>query len=226
MLLRQKAIKLRKDGYSYSLISESLKTSKSTLNYWLKDIPYEPNQIVLDRIKNSSTKSASVLRRNKKRRDRIARQSGKNKVGKLTRRDLSMIGIGLYIGEGTKNKTQMVRVINSDPSTILIAMNWLKQIYGLKDNNFRLSIHLYPDLNIKKTLNFWSEVTKIPLQQFRKTQIDVRPKNLNLRRRILRYGTAQLTVYSDGDKKKGVYLFHKIMGQIDTIKEQINAGIV
>ena len=48
---RNEAIKLRKKGHSYNLISLKLNISKSTLSYWLKEVPYTPNKEVLKRIK-------------------------------------------------------------------------------------------------------------------------------------------------------------------------------
>ena len=53
-------------------------------------------------------------------------------------------------------------------------VGWLKEICGLKNNNFRLEIHLYPDSNIKASLNYWSRITGINKNQFGKTQIDCR----------------------------------------------------
>jgi uncharacterized protein YjcR len=50
--LRQEAENLRQQGYSYNLIYDRLGVSKSTLSYWFKDLPFAPNDEVLERIKN------------------------------------------------------------------------------------------------------------------------------------------------------------------------------
>ena len=80
---------------------------------------------------------------------------------------------------------------------------------------------MYPDMNLEETLSFWSKTTKIPLSQFRKTQIDRRLNKSNKNLKKLKYGTAQITVFSGGDSKKGVYLFHRIIGNIERIFKQV-----
>lgn len=45
ILEKQKAINLRKKGYSYSQIKEELGTSKSTLSAWLCDMPLSKERI-------------------------------------------------------------------------------------------------------------------------------------------------------------------------------------
>lgn len=48
--IREKVIKLRKEGHSYNYISEKIGISKSTLSGWLFNVPYTPNQITINRI--------------------------------------------------------------------------------------------------------------------------------------------------------------------------------
>jgi lambda repressor-like predicted transcriptional regulator len=219
--IKSNAIKLRRLGYSYALISQKTNIAKSTLNYWLKNIPYKPNRIVKKRIEESVDKSSKILHQRKVLRDKIAFDIGFREVGKITKRDLFMIGLGLYIGEGTKNKTQMVRIVNSDPKVIKLAISWLKKIFNITKKNLRVSVHMYPDMNLEETLNFWSKTTKIPLSQFRKTQIDRRLNKSAKNLKKLKYGTVQITVFSGGDSKKGVYLFHRILGNIESIYKRV-----
>ncbi len=119
--IKNKAIELRKKGYSYGLILKEIKISKSTLSSWLKEIPYEPNEEVWARIKTGPLKSGR-MKHNKRVRD-IAdiKNEAKEELGKLSKRDLWMIGLGLYMGEGAKTH-EIVRIINSDPKMIKLAI--------------------------------------------------------------------------------------------------------
>jgi len=47
---QERAVALRRQGYSYSLITEKLSVPKSTLSGWLRDIPFEPNQETFHRL--------------------------------------------------------------------------------------------------------------------------------------------------------------------------------
>ncbi|HUC96144.1 MAG TPA: helix-turn-helix domain-containing protein, partial [Candidatus Saccharimonadales bacterium] len=124
---KQRAVGLRSKGMSYSLISEQLGVSKSTLSNWLKDLPYTPNEQVLSRI--SRGQGTYGLRRRQMRIDEISelKAQGITEVGKVSKRDLWMIGLGLWIGEGSKTMEQ-IRLVNSDPRVVRLFLSWLREI--------------------------------------------------------------------------------------------------
>ncbi|KKR91961.1 MAG: hypothetical protein UU43_C0001G0141, partial [Candidatus Falkowbacteria bacterium GW2011_GWA2_41_14] len=217
--LKEKVIGLRKKGYSYSLIEQKLGVSNSTLSDWLKDVPFNPNKTVLRRIKNGPSISGRI-RHNLKVKDVIEiKKLAKKELGKITKRDLWLLGLGLYLGEGSKTY-EMVRIINSNPQIIKLAVKWFKEICQLEDTNITISLHLYPDNNIDECVKYWKKETNLPLTQFRKTQIDKRTDKSNKRKRKLPYGTAHLTIISNGNKNLGVRLHRKIMGWIENIFER------
>jgi transcriptional regulator with XRE-family HTH domain len=160
--LRQKAEELRKQGYSYALINERLGVSRSTMSYWFKDKPYTPNQEVLDRIKHGT--GVEGIRRHNQKVKEISnlRDMGKFELGELSKRDLWLLGIGLYIGEGSKT-TEAIRIVNSDPAVVKLAIKWLKDVCGLKDENLTISLHLYPDSDVEACKTYWQGVTELSL---------------------------------------------------------------
>ncbi len=206
--LKQKAIRLRKDGYSYSMISERLCVSKSTLHYWLSEIPYTANDEVRQRIGEARARSGEVKHQQKLETFRQSAKQAKKDIGTLSQRDLFMLGLGIYIGEGEKG--EVIGVINSDPRIIVLMMRWFMEVCELKKDNFSIAIHLYPDNNQKQCLQFWSEVTGLPQAQFGKTQIDRRRNKKQGKRGKLPYGTAHLRVKSNGQKEFGVLLARRI----------------
>jgi hypothetical protein len=218
--IKNEAIKLRDKGYSYNLISEKLGVGKGTLSAWLKDIKYSPNKQVLARIQSGPARSGE-LRHNARVRDiKEITALAKTELGKISKRDLWMIGLGLYLGEGSKLYEQ-VRIINSDPEIIALAAKWFKNICKLKNENITVAIHLYPDNNVDESLNYWSEKIGIPLGQFRKTQIDKRIDKSDKKRMKLPYGTAHITINGNGNPDFGVKLHRRIMGWIGGIFEQV-----
>ncbi len=223
--IRKEAINYRKKGYSYNMISKKLGVAKSTLSYWLKNVSYSPNKKVMNRISNACIKSIYTRRKRKIENIQKAKKIAKKEVGKLTKRDLFMLGIGLYWGEGDKRSKESVRMINSDPEIIKTAIKWLKEICGLNTKNFTLTIHTYPDNKIAEDINYWSKVTEIPKDQFKKTQIDKRKNKSSKKKRLLPHGTVKLVVKSNGKKEFGVFLFRRIMGWIETTTNQINKRV-
>ena len=223
LTLQKKAIELRKKGYSYNLIQKQIPVSKSTLSYWLSKIPFTPNKIVKERVAKSFLQSS--LARHKYRMDSMKKieDEAQQLFSNFGKRDMLLFGLGLYVGEGAKF-LQRVRIINSDPRVILFSVWWLEKVFLVPISHFSLTIHLYPDCNVHESLQFWSDLTKIPLTQFRKSQIDLRKNKSGKKHRKLLYGTANLEVNARGKKEFGVELFRRIMGSIDAVFEK--SGII
>ena len=223
--LKEKAREYRKNGYSYNMICQKLSLTKSTVANWTDNIPYTPNKEVIERIGQAKLKSA--LFKHKQRMTEIKEMTtlANVELGCVTLRDLWFLGIGLYLGEGAKSY-ECVRLINSDPQTIKIAVEWFKKTCHLKNKNFNPVVHAYPDNDIKKTINYWSKTMKIPKNQFGKTQIDKRKNKLEIKKHKLPYGTLHLYIKSCGNKEFGRKLHRRIMGWIKSATNQINAGVV
>lgn len=213
---RPAAILLRRKGYSYAMINKELGVSKSTLSNWFRNAPFTPNAEVLKRI--ASGQGAYGLRRREHRLSQINRELeiGKEEIGKLTKRDLWMIGLGIWIGEGSKTIEQ-IRVVNSDPQLISLWLLWLRKICELDDTNVTVAMHLYPDSDEQVCRLYWQKITKLPSEQFRKTQFDKRPNKNSVKLGKLPYGTLHVTVVSNGDPERGVKLFRRLKGWISGI---------
>lgn len=214
--IREQVFKLREEGYSYSYILQKVKISKSTLSAWLSNVPYSPNQTTITRI--GKARAASGYWKAKRKLESIenAEKEAKNEIGQVTKRDLFMLGIGIYIGEGSKSYN-IVRVINADPKIIKFAVKWFEKVIDLPRENFRIRLHLYPDNNIDECVDFWSSVSGIPAHQFQKTSIDKRKDKKMFKRGKLPHGTAHLSIRSNGRKEFGVFLARKINAWIKEV---------
>ena len=219
--LKQNAIGLRKAGYSYNMISKKINVAKSTLSNWLTDIPFIPNKEVLKRVGKAKLKSALYKQRIKFENIARMRNEAIKEVGRLSSRDLFMLGIGLYLGEGSKSHEE-VRIVNTDPIIIKLGIKWLMEFGGVRKEHLRVAVHGYPDHDINKLVAFWSKELHIPANHFIKTQIDSRLNKSTLKRRKLPYGTAHIYVRGGGTLLGGVRSLHrKIMGWIETTVKQV-----
>lgn len=212
--LKEKAISYRNKGYSYGMITEKIGVNKSTLSNWLAKVPFSPNKQLIKRIGLAKLKSASFKHNQKISEIKEMTNLAREELGQMTKRDLWLLGIGLYLGEGTKSY-EFVRVVNSDPQVIRIAMKWFRSACGLSDENFNPYIHAYPDNDIEKTIKYWSEITGIKKEQFGKTQIDTRINKVAIKKKSLPYGTLHLHIRSGGNKEFGRRLHRRIMGWIE-----------
>jgi hypothetical protein len=169
-----KALEMRRNGASYSMIKEQVGVSKSTLSLWLRDMPLPEERIreLRDFNETRIERTRETKRRKKEVRLEGVREVAKKKIGELNERELFLAGLFLYWGEGAKTKDSSVILSNTDPSMLIFFIQWL-QILGVSKDRLKIRINVYSDMNIQKELNYWSDVLKIPLSQFRKPYVKV-----------------------------------------------------
>jgi hypothetical protein len=219
-IIKDKALELRKEGNSYSFISSIIPVAKSTLSNWLKDVPFLPNELMKhNRIENINN-LIRVKRADKASSYINAYKYSSKEIGELNKRDIFMLGLGIYIGEGSKTSNQ-IRIVNSDPRIISFTIKWFKCCFGLSDSNFRVRIHAYPDNDEKRTVDFWVNSLNVKREYFQPTHIDNRVDKKKNREGVLPYGTAHLSIVSNGNKEFGVLLQRKIIASIDFALSQI-----
>lgn len=211
---RDDATKLRNAGYSYSMISQKLGIPKSTLSTWFSSHPFTPNNEVLKRIQYGPIISGAKRHAKRVQETTLLRKQGVIELGKMSKRDLWLFGLGLYLGEGAKSN-EMVQFSNADPETIKIMIRWFVECCNVAKENIVLYMHLYPDNSEEDAGKFWREITGLSKENFRKTYIDKRTNKSKMKRRSLPYGTVHLRIKSNGDPEKGIRLFRKIRGWMD-----------
>ena len=216
---KNEAIKLRKEGNSYAFISSNISVSKSTLSEWLKGVPFVPNETVKNNILENNRHIANFSRVDKAVSVKKASDYARGKIRNLSDRDIFIFGLGIYLGEGSKTGS-LTRIVNSDPRIVKFSMVWLKKCFGITDANFRVRIHMYPDNNESEVIKFWMRALGLKRESFQPSYVDVRLNKKKDRRGVLPYGTAHLSVVSNGVKDFGVLLQRKIIASIDLALEK------
>lgn len=181
--LKNKAIKLRLRGSTYSEINSKLpkKIPKSTLSEWFKKLEFTETQKknlkahVQNKIKKSQLIAVKVIRQAKV--DRLNVLKSKN-IFILPLLDVNiqkaMLSI-LYLGEGSKSKSsQNMTLGNANPQIIKLYLTLLKNCFKIDMSKFRVRIQCRADQNIRELESYWKEITKIPVKQFYPTYIDKR----------------------------------------------------
>ena len=220
------AIDLRKQGLSYNEISGKLKIPKSTLSLWLSNI--ELSQKAKDRISARVHKGsiAGLLKRNKnqtilaQKRAGEIRRLAKIETSGLLKNRLFLTGVSLYWAEGYKkgahgSKWKAVDFANSDPDLIRIMMKFFRKICKVENSKIKIQLIAHKNVDIKKALQFWSILTKIPENQFIKTCCSVSIYSKGKRNKnSLTHGTVHIRI-------NDVKLFFRIIGWIDGLKSKI-----
>jgi len=169
--LRQKAVELRKKGYSYSQIKSELGLNKSTLHYWLYNMPLSEERIRALRDWNPIRIERCRNTKRKKKEDRLALiyKEVSKELGNLSSREVFIAGLFLYWGEGNKTGSS-IGLTNTNPKMLHFYIYWLA-LFGIEKKQLKAKLHLYSDMDIKKQERFWSKELGIPLSQFTKSYI-------------------------------------------------------
>lgn len=202
--LKKKAIKLRKQGKSYSQIKEKIDIAKSTLSRWLSDYPLSEERIreLRDNNPRRIEKFRETMR--KKREKEMGEYYEKAKADiKNASSQLLISGFYLYWAEGTKSHRYRVAVSNTDPAMLRFFIGWLGEL-GVEREQKSVSLHLYKDMNPEEEISFWSDYLEINQDQFQKPYI----KDSNLEDRTYEpeneHGTCNVFYY----QKEIAYYVH------------------
>ena len=204
---RERALELRiKQQMSYGAIAKLLLVPKSTLSYWLKDLPLSAERVLeLRRQAWGRGEASRELFRQTMRKKRDAHDEGvyrkqKSRLGTLSSQSLFVAGLMLYLAEGTKNNDYAIVLANTDPRLIKFFIWWLQKFFKVPKKNIRMQLHLYQSMNIREQEKFWLKLGGLKKEQLYKNQIrPLRPGSFSYSESF-RHGTCQ--VYVAGRKYK------------------------
>lgn len=204
---RDQAIALRKKGLAINEISKQLHVAKSSVSTWVRHIIISPKQYDTLLQRSHTTKAIEKRRHsrllNEETKRNIIISEAQNQITKISDKELWLMGVMLYWAEGGKTQ-RMVRFSNGDPEMIQIMMEFFRRVCVVPEPKFRGYIHIHPHLNIERAEQYWSEIAKIPKNQFFKTYSKQNKSSKN-KKDTLPYGVLDIYVL---DTK----LFLKIVG--------------
>ena len=208
-----RAIKLRKQGFSYSEIIKEISIAKSTLSSWLKEIGLTKSQKQRLTIKKRFGQLRGAMARKNW---RIATQQKiynrvQADIGVLTQRELWLLGVALYWAEGAKEKENRpgsgVKFSNSDPRMIRLFLHWLLVCCNINRNKIYFEIYIHeiyrPQLvGVKK---YWASITGFSEENFK--NIYFKKHNIKTRRKnsgILYNGLLRVNVRASSELNRKI----------------------
>lgn len=221
-----KARFLRKQGKSIRAITKLLGVSKGSVSLWCRDVPLSKKQITRlheNKVRGGypgRMKGALLQKIRKQRKIEEYRLQGIQRAERIDEMSLLFIGLGLFLGEGSKAQSR-VRFSNSDPKIILLAMNWFMSCFDVyfEDFEFRIYINDLHRFREKEILRCWRFLTGAPATQFRKSVFIKSVHKKVYENAKLYIGTASLIV------KKSSDLQYRILGLCYGILERFGRGL-
>lgn len=210
---------LRSKGLSYGEIQKKVKVSKDTISRWCREITLSPKQ--LDRLFQNKLNGATkgrLIGAKKQQNERIERskllfENGLSKVGKPSKRDRFIAGIGLYIGDGGKGDKRFA-FSNSDPKTIKFMSVWLTEFFDVSPDKMAGQIWIHNNLDEKEARKYWSNLTKIPDNRIYKSYIAKNKTNSKkVRKQLHEHGIFTLLYLSSSIQREMLGLMAGILNQ-------------
>lgn len=220
---RERALELRKLGYSYKDILKEISVSKSTISSWLKDLPTtaEEKRYLKDRvdanISRGRIKSATANRRNRLERDQIIFEEAKKQFDQYKNNPLFYIGISLYWAEGAK-RSSIFQFMNSDSDMVNTMIRWCSTFFNKDIKEMYLRVYMHKVYGYENCEKQWSKDTGIPLDRFKKTIY--KPSGLGVKKRPMYKGCVRLEI------KNGTVLFKKMQFWQNLLISELKKGIV
>lgn len=168
---KEEAIKLRKQGFSYSEILKLVPISKSTLSVWLRDIGLakRQKQKLTEKRRLAQIKAQEACRNKRIEKEKEIIRLAKKQIKIISKRDLWILGSALYWAEGTKQKknnvSQKVTFNNSDPNMILLFNKWLLEACKLPLERLAYSIYIHRTADTEKAKKYWEKLLKTKIEK-------------------------------------------------------------
>lgn len=159
---QEEARRLRAQSMTLAEIAEKLGVSKSSVSIWVRDVPFTPSPR-----RWGPQRRPNRLHEAKLRQIEELDASGRARIGTLSDDAFLAAGIALYAGEGSKTDGGL-RFANTDATMVRFYCAWLRRFFQPDETRLRVRVYLHEGLDIDAAERHWSEVTGVPLEQFRK----------------------------------------------------------
>jgi hypothetical protein len=156
-----RARELRRQAWTLDEIAAELHVAKSSVSLWVRDVDFEPRPRMKAR-----RRGPNILQRRKAAEIEDLKVEGLLRLGSLSDQAFLAAGAALYAGEGAKRDGE-IRFANTNPHMVRFFCVWLRHFFQIDESRLTVRVYLHQGLDLDAAQHFWSELTAIPLTQFR-----------------------------------------------------------
>lgn len=159
---QERARELRARSWTLEEIARDLGVSRSSVSVWVRDVEFDPKPR-----NRSASRNPSSLHLARLAEIEAMNEWGREQIGELSEKAFLAAGTALYAGEGAKGDKEIV-FANTDPEMVSFFCRWLRRFFAIDERRLRVRVYLHEGLDIDAAQAFWSGVTGVPLEQFRR----------------------------------------------------------
>lgn len=152
---------MRAENRTLADIAETLGVAKSSVSLWVRDVPFTPSPRRYGAQRRPHPQHEARLREIE-----VLNHLGTSRIGGLTEEAFLVSGLALYAGEGAKGEGKVL-FANTDTAMIAFFCSWLRRFFVIDEERLRVRVYLHEGLDLAAAESHWSDVTGIPVDQFR-----------------------------------------------------------
>ncbi|MBB5928018.1 helix-turn-helix domain-containing protein [Streptomyces echinatus] len=172
--LRARARELRLQGWTYDRIQAELGCSKSSISLWVRDLPKPEPRYTPEEQRALMNEGLAHKRATQDRERASIKRQAAEAVGKLSDRELFLVGVGLYWAEGGKDKPydrrELVLFVNSDPGMNSVFLAWL-DLLEVERGRLRFRVMIHESAEVEEAEQYWSDLVGIDRTSLSKTTL-------------------------------------------------------
>jgi hypothetical protein len=172
--LRDRARELRLQGWTYDRIQAELGCSKSSISLWVRDLPKPEPRYTPEEQRALMNEGLAHLRAARDREREETKQRAAAAVGRLSDRELFLVGVGLYWAEGAKDKPydrcENVTFVNSDPGMIEVFLKWL-DLLRVDRERLQFNVMIHENADVEGAERYWADLVGADTSAFYKTTL-------------------------------------------------------
>lgn len=204
---RQRARELRAQSWTLVDIARELGVSKSSVSLWVRDVPFEPRP----RNRGHPGHAPHPMHLAKLAEIERCRAEAQELIGRVSDREFLVFGLALYAGEGAKRDGEL-RLANTDPRLMAAYAAWLRRFFAPDESRFRVALYLHEGLDADAAAEFWSAVTGVPRQQFRRPYRAKADRSIRRRKHV--NGCATLIYNCTPTHRRVIAMIEQITSQV------------
>lgn len=169
------ALALRRQGVSIKDIAKKLKVSRGSASLWCQEIILTKKQQLILKEKQTAAGArgrqmgADMNRAKRSTALDVAKHKAEAEFTSVSKRELFLLGLGIYWGEGIKSRTSQAAVVNSDPKILQVMIRWFCDCLSVRKSDFRPYVYI-SDLHRDREeiiMKYWVDTLKLEKEQFK-----------------------------------------------------------
>lgn len=165
---KEEAIKLRRNGLSYSEILEHVDVAKSTLSLWLHSVKLAKSQKqrLTKKKMDAARRGSDKVHAKRLEIWKTTKEASAKSILNLCSKDRLLVGAALYWAEGSKEKEYIgrstsIKFSNSDPSMIILFRKWLREFFNISATAITYELYIHETADINSSKRWWADKLEI-----------------------------------------------------------------